>query len=358
MNKNIVLCILLLLGFSFLCVTISFAGSKPVFAEYVTGGVFQQTWKKIIGDETIIPANSDTAYPAGQVFPNPSGDGWVMKVVAAPGGLGGAGAVGGNESWTDMLISANVFINIDITARHDTMIGGRMAVTTPVWGSGVRGGYYTQDFWGITVPCWATRDNYSAPNPTVPTTYTSNGWHRIILVFSGSEVKMYLDMTYPEVVNALNTGTPAPLITTSVTRTEGGVGFYSCYQASGVATGEPAYADDIEVYLPPYELPQLVLSPTTTAQVSIGQTKTFIASEGTPPYYWALSTTGIGSIDTFSGATVVFTAENAGVVNLILTDSTLPTPLKQTATITVVPTSAPLFLDRDSSYYSRKELFE
>jgi hypothetical protein len=79
-------------------------------------------------------------------------------------------------------------------------------------------------------------------------------------VISGTDVSLYVDMTYAEVVEDLNSGSPSPLLTATEDDpdlTEGGICFYICYQDDGSTqgTGEPGYIDDIEVYLPPYELP-------------------------------------------------------------------------------------------------------
>ncbi|MDI6783235.1 MAG: hypothetical protein QME64_03955 [bacterium] len=104
--------------------------------------------------------------------------------------------------------------------------------------------------------------------------------------------------------------------------------------------------------------PPLILAPLGAVNVSVGQTRGFTVSGGTPPYSWGLSTTGIGSINPTAGPSVTFTAENAGAVNLTVTDSDTPTPQQQTANITVVPTSAPLFIDADKVSLYRRELFE
>jgi len=257
------------------CIGIStaFAGSSPVFSEYVTGGSFDHTWIPLVGDGLLTPANSDSAYPAGQVFPNPSGDGWVLKIQPIATGAGTEGGVSGDEAWTNMLVSAQMFVNVSTAKRHDTMFGGRMAITAPAWGSGGRGGYFTQDPWGLTPPppCWGIRDNYGSPQPTIGQTYPSNDWHQIVLVFTATNVDLYVDMTYAQVVAALNLGTPSPLLSwPSVVNANGGVGFYVCYRDSdaSIATGEPGYIDDIEVYLPPYTIPTIPTpTPTPTPEV-------------------------------------------------------------------------------------------
>jgi hypothetical protein len=276
-SKNFVL---ILSVVCFLCISLSsgFAGSSPVFSEYVTGGTFDNTWALLTGEGTLSAANSDSAYPAGQVFPNPSGDGWVMKVQSPLGQVGTEGGVSGDELWTDMLVSAQMFINVSTAARHDTMLGGRMTVATPEWGTGGRGGYFTTDPWGLTPPppCWGIRNNYDSPQPTFGQVYSNNGWHQIILVIAGTNIDLYVDMTYAQVVAAMNAGTPLPLLSYSpLTGTNGGVGFYVCYRTDASSTGEPGYIDDIEVYLPPYSTP----TPTPTPLVGAAVTSTWAVYE-------------------------------------------------------------------------------
>jgi hypothetical protein len=255
-----------------LCIGISTAsaGSSPVFAEYVSGGSFDQTWTLLVaGEGTLSAANSDSAYPAGQVFPNPSGDGWVMKIQPNPTGAGTEGGLSGTESWTDMLVSAQMFVNVSTAKRHDTMLGGRYLLTPPFgWGDAGRGGYFTQDPFGVAPPdppWWGIRDGYDPPNTKTPQTYPGNGWHQIILVFTGTKMDLYVDMTYAQVVADLNSPPTSPLLSLDpMTRTNGGVGFYVCYRDSdaSMATGEPGYIDDIEVYLPPYTTPTPTPTPT------------------------------------------------------------------------------------------------
>lgn len=86
------------------------------------------------------------------------------------------------------------------------------------------------------------------------------------------------------------------------------------------------------------------------------QSRTFTATRGVPPYTWSLSTTGICSLDT--SATIIVTAIDTGSVDLIVTDSNTPTPQQASVTITVIPTTAPLFKEVEPRKYIRFELFE
>jgi hypothetical protein len=270
MRKGNFLLMVVVVGIMLVSSTSLYAGGTPVFAEYVTGGTFDQTWLELYDEHgELVPANSDSDYP-GLVFPNPSGDGWVMKMVPEVTYFGVSGGAAGEATWTDMLLSAQMFINIDTTYRHDSNIGVRQDLTSLYWGSACKGGFYSKDLWGgLSVPCWSIRT--SGNNPGTPGSapgYSSHGWHQIILVISGTDVSMYVDMTYSQVVEDLNSGSPSPLLTsTEGTETEGGICFYICYQDDGTTegTGEPGYIDDIEVYLPPYELP-----PTPTATPTPG----------------------------------------------------------------------------------------
>ncbi len=262
----------LLLMLVMLCsASIALAGYQPVWEEYFSGGTYDQTWTDIYvgtADEgTFNIVSSDDYYTAGLVFPNPSGDNYALRCDTTAQYIGTRGMVGGDNTWTDYMVSTQIFVCIDETYRHDTMLMGRTDVSAPSWGSGVRFGYFTQDAggWGITVPCWAMRKNFDGPFPNTLGSLTSHGWHRLTMVFSGNHVDAYLDMSYEEIVNAINTSTPPflqadydlpPYDGTPPHPSAGGVGFYGCYMImpSEGPSGAPLYVDDIEVYLPPYEL--------------------------------------------------------------------------------------------------------
>ncbi|MCX7919252.1 MAG: hypothetical protein N3A72_06530 [bacterium] len=89
------------------------------------------------------------------------------------------------------------------------------------------------------------------------------------------------------------------------------------------------------------------VTPVSPITISVGQNKQFTASGGKPPYTWSLSTTGVGSLDTTEGAVVTFTAIAGGSVDLTVADSRTPTPQQIIISITVLPTGAPLFNERE-----------
>jgi len=100
------------------------------------------------------------------------------------------------------------------------------------------------------------------------------------------------------------------------------------------------------------------LQPSGTFTLSKGQTKDFTVTGGVAPYIWSLSNDTVGSINTTEGAAVTFSADSAGTVDLTVTDSRSGAPQSITASITVIPTAAPLFKDVESKKYIRFELFE
>lgn len=87
------------------------------------------------------------------------------------------------------------------------------------------------------------------------------------------------------------------------------------------------------------------------------QNKIFVASDGTPPYSWSLSTTIFGTLDITSGNSVIFTAGNTtGTLTITVTDLNL---LSDSATITITPTSALMVEDQNNvAIYQRKQLDE
>ncbi|MFB3896859.1 MAG: hypothetical protein ACE14V_11225 [bacterium] len=98
--------------------------------------------------------------------------------------------------------------------------------------------------------------------------------------------------------------------------------------------------------------------PSGPITVSKGKTQTFSVEGGIAPFTWALSTTGVGSLDTTEGNSVIFTGDNGGTVDLTVTDSLSPTPVTLTVNITVNPTSAPIYKETAPRKYIRFELFE
>jgi hypothetical protein len=101
----------------------------------------------------------------------------------------------------------------------------------------------------------------------------------------------------------------------------------------------------------------LNLAPIGTVNMTPGATKDFTASGGTNNFTWTLSNSTVGSINTTHGAIVSFSALSAGTVDLTVSDPGPPTQ-QLTVTITVVPTSAPIFIDAKDSKEVRFEIFE
>jgi hypothetical protein len=101
----------------------------------------------------------------------------------------------------------------------------------------------------------------------------------------------------------------------------------------------------------------LSLSPLGPITMTPGATKDFTASGGTNNFSWSLSNSTVGSINTTAGAAVTFSALSVGSVDLTVSDPGLP--LQQlTATINVIATSAPLFIDAVENKEVRFEIFE
>lgn len=103
--------------------------------------------------------------------------------------------------------------------------------------------------------------------------------------------------------------------------------------------------------------PILTITPSGTVLLSKGDTKLFTASGGVAPYTFALSNDSVGSITT-TAFSATFSAVSAGSVDLLVNDSSTPTPQTTSVTITVNPTSAPLFKEVEPRKYIRFELFE
>ncbi|MCX7919251.1 MAG: hypothetical protein N3A72_06525 [bacterium] len=72
---------------------------------------------------------------------------------------------------------------------------------------------------------------------------------------------------------------------------------------------------------------------------------TINAFGGTPDYYWVVNG-GIGTLDVNTGAIVQFTpTDSTAYGSITVTDSTTPTPKKFTIPVSVIPTTAPLFIE-------------
>lgn len=204
MNKIFAYKLLLTMGIMLCSASIAFAGYLPVWEEHFSGGTYDQTWADIYTGTTTPSdlgifniVSSDSYYPAGLVFPNPSGDNYVLRGDTASPNHGTRGMVAGDNTWTEYMVSIYMFVCIDETNRHDTMLMGRTDISSPSWGSGVKFGFFTLDAgsWGITVPGWGMRKNWDGPNPYVNATLPNHGWHRLTMAFSGNHVDAYLDKT-------------------------------------------------------------------------------------------------------------------------------------------------------------------
>jgi hypothetical protein len=125
---------------------------------------------------------------------------------------------------------------------------------------------------------------------------------------------------------------------------------------SAAITVSDAYNDTDAVSLVVTGTDLLTIDPSLPVQMNPG-TKDFTASGGTNTFTWTLSNATVGSINTTTGALVTFTAVSAGEVDLTVSDPGPPAQQKS-VTITVIPTSAPLFKEVESRKYIRFELFE
>jgi hypothetical protein len=117
-----------------------------------------------------------------------------------------------------------------------------------------------------------------------------------------------------------------------------------------------AYNDTDAVNLAVTGTDPLTVDPSGSLQMNPG-TKDFTASGGTGNFIWSLSNDSVGYLSSTTGAMVTFTAASGGVVNLTVSDPGPPAQQK-TVTITVVPTSAPLFKEIEPRKYIRFELFD
>jgi len=87
-----------------------------------------------------------------------------------------------------------------------------------------------------------------------------------------------------------------------------------------------------------------------------GQNRVFQIKGGIPPYSnWSSSNLAVATIGSIGANTAVVTTVGAGSADITVKDSLSRTAIK--ATVTVVPTSAPLFKEVESKKYIRFELF-
>ena len=100
----------------------------------------------------------------------------------------------------------------------------------------------------------------------------------------------------------------------------------------------------------------LVIAPPGPIQFSVGLNKAFTGIGGTEPYIWSLSNSTVGYISATTGKIITFTATNVGSVDLVVTDSTPPTAQQTSVSITIIPTSAPLFFDADKPIATERKL--
>jgi hypothetical protein len=125
---------------------------------------------------------------------------------------------------------------------------------------------------------------------------------------------------------------------------------------SAVITVSDAYNDTDAVGLAVTGTDLLTIDPSIPQLMNPG-TKDFTASGGTGNFVWSLSNDSVGYLSSTTGATVTFTAASAaGTVDLTVSDPGPPAQQK-TVSITVIPTSAPMFKEVEPRKYIRFELF-
>ncbi|MFB3895280.1 MAG: hypothetical protein ACE14V_03155 [bacterium] len=122
-------------------------------------------------------------------------------------------------------------------------------------------------------------------------------------------------------------------------------------------TTVPIYLDDITAMGAAPLPPTIISSPGAIRPL---QSKEFSVGRGVPPFTWALSTTGYGTLNVDTGTVVTFTAgSTTGTLELIVTDNN---HLSGRATIEITPTTAWLVEDTGKVIiYQRRplgELFE
>jgi hypothetical protein len=103
--------------------------------------------------------------------------------------------------------------------------------------------------------------------------------------------------------------------------------------------------------------PTFIVTPIAPMQITLGQSVVFTASGTIGPFSnWTTSNPAVGLITAASGDTANFASIGAGTTTVSVTDGNGYT--YTTKTITVVPTSAPLFKEVESKRYIRFELFD
>jgi hypothetical protein len=109
-------------------------------------------------------------------------------------------------------------------------------------------------------------------------------------------------------------------------------------------------ASKLHLYAP--ELPQII--PAGPITISMGLNRDFTASLGVGPYTWSIATvSGIpGTLSAYIGSTVTFVSSSTGSCIVRCTDAN---GLYAEATINVIPTSAPLYIEPVQMYRPRLE---
>lgn len=312
------------------------------------------------GVDVIVLPYSDISAPYPAPVDHPGGDGYALR-------LGDIGAGGGGYNFcfpsnyttaneTDNAVEAWAYFSFDaiVTVEQDY---GVFLRATPDPAGGVyplRQAYFffvtVNSSWGTYYPPSFRPFLLKRPSAAwVPlgegTSNYTTGWHKLRLEAYGDQIKGYVD-------GNLEISTTDSDLTTGF----GGMVYYTDL----VAGSDTPYAgtfDNFKWVRNP-QLPFLLdLSPSGPINLGMGQMRTFTATGGNNNFAWSLSTSGIGSINTTAGPTVIFTALGAGTVTLKVSDPGPPLQEK-TVTITVSPTSAPLFIDADKVSFYRRELFE
>jgi hypothetical protein len=313
------------------------------------------------GIDVIVMPYSDISAPFPAPVDHPDGDGYALR-------LGDINAGGGGYNFcfpanyatafeTNNAVEAWIYCNFDPTAVTVEQDYGLYVRATADPGGGAypaRSGYWflitTNSSWGTYYPTNFRPFLMDRPSgawvPLVEGTGTyTTGWHKLRLEAVDSTIKGYVDGN----------------LEVSTTVSDFTAGFAGMvYYTSLVSGSDYPYAgtyDNFKWIRNPTEPFLLELAPSGTVNLGKGQTRTFIASGGTDNFIWSLSNSTVGHLSSTTGASVTFTADSAGTVDLTVSDNGPPLQ-QQVANITVVPTSAPLFIDADKVSLYRKELFE